>query len=271
MIRLLIVLLVVSGAAQGRDFLIETGDTSGLVRAVSLANANPGPDRIFLPVDATFVFKRPHRPDAATSLPPITGDLDIIGNQSVLRRYAEERFAHLEVAAGASVRVVDLVFTDGASGAVINRGDLLLWNVVLEDNAGATGGSALTNEGSARLADCEIRFNSFAGGGLHGGAIVNQGTLVIADTHIHDNSAHGGATGAELGAALSNFGHARLTRVTIDNNAATMTDGAGAIANFSPGELVLEDSVLTDNEPAQLATVRAAGEVRLAGTRIGSR
>ncbi|MEM9302853.1 MAG: hypothetical protein AAGE01_12110 [Pseudomonadota bacterium] len=251
-----------------RDFLIESGDVAGLIAAIEAANTTPESDRVFLPAQSEYRFRTP-APGAATALPLIEGRLQIIGNGAVLRRYSAEAFAHLAVGPDGDLAMVDVVLADGGNGAIHNAGRLLAWGVTIEDSSARGGASALLNTGTARLLDCDVRFNSLAAADPTGGAIVNRGTLEIDDSRLVGNTAFGGTAPTEFGAALSNFGQATVSHSVISANGADAAFGrSGAIANFGEATLRLRDSVIEGNEPAALATVRLPGAIELSGTRI---
>ena len=269
MFRLMAVALLAFGSAQSRDYLIAAGDVAGLVNAIELANAEPGPDRIFLAPHASYVFKAPAPGHPHLALPRISDDLDLVGNRAILRRYAERPFSHLEVAPGARLRLVDITLADGGDGSLRNYGDLLLWGAILEDNSGGSTHAALANYGSARVLASHIRFNSFSSTGRFGGAVLNFGTLEMTDSALYGNTAFGGPGRAELGAALANFGPCELRCVAISANRTGYGEaGSGAVANFFPGRLRMIDSVIEANTPVAIADVAAHGIRESNGTRF---
>ena len=269
MVALTLFGLAAASSVAARDYLIEDGDVAGLIAAVHTAGESPEPDRIFLPSGGTFTFDRPWVEGGNTALPPVRGDVDVIGNGAVLRRYSADNFAHLAVAADGRLRIVDVTLSDGGEGAIENAGDLFAWGVTVEDSSGQFEASALLNLGSARLLDCDIRFNTFAGAGDSGGAVVNHGVLEIATSRLYGNTAFGGGVHPEFGAAVTNFGRATLNDVVVADNGTVAAPGrSGAIANFEPGRLLIRESVIEGNEPSGLAAVRSAGVMELSATRV---
>lgn len=253
--------------AQAIEYPIEAGDTAGLIEAIEHANAHPGPDRIHLPTQAQFHIRDAHT--AQLALPVISDDLEIIGNGASLILYTAAEVAHMEIAPGTRVRLVDLSLRGGTRGALVNRGELLYWGGEVEDNTSQVFASAIHNLGDMELRGVSVAYNSYSGIGDFGGAVVNQGVMEMHGGALCDNQAHGMRSVLALGAGLINLGEASLVGVEVrGNRAQAEVLPAGAIANLAPGELKLRSVTLIDNEPTALTRVDEPGHTLMADTAI---
>jgi CSLREA domain-containing protein len=157
----------------------------------------------------------------------------------------------LDVAAGASVALSDLVISGGHAspglpgdpsgtknggggengGGIDNAGSLTLSRVVVADNHAGRGGDGI--------------FGGRGGDGGNGGGISNSGTLALTDSTIELNSAgaggngggeeHGGGGGAGGdGGGIANAGTLTLERTTVSQNI-TGAGGSGGMGDTSGG------------------------------------
>ncbi len=261
--------LMWSDSAAARDFVVEGRDTSELIRAIRLANAHPGVDRIVLQPNASYVFKRPYAPDEPTSLPPITDDLAIIGNRSEFRRYSGDAFGHVSVAAGVELLISELHFADSGLTAMRNEGHARLYDCVFEDNATTAQAAAIANAGTLTMVRGAIQFNTVTGIQDTGGVVENKGALRLENVTFESNRAYATDAWAQVGVALVNLGQAQIVSSKFtENEAVDALLYSGVVHNPKGSELTVENSVFTNNFPMALAASQQPGKVNLRGVEM---
>jgi predicted outer membrane repeat protein len=259
------------------DGICETASGNGvctLRAAVMEANAHAGADTILLP-EATYTLTIPGADEDESA----TGDLDI--TEGVTIQGAVETQSDIN-AAGLGDRVLDIhstadpvriswiVVTGGSAtmgGGIYNKGHLDLSEVVVYENEADNGGgiyssqaltlaevivvlnSAVEQGGGAYIAgdmkatNCYIMNNE--AGGYGGGAFLDNGTVQsILNSHFSYND-------AESGGGIFNEAELTLKDSQLYLNAATF--GGGAIANYFPGNLILENVSIYENNANQYA------------------
>lgn len=204
----------------------EDDGSCSLVEAINNANnddqqfggpgectAGSGADIIELPAHSTFTIETPAdvtvSPPEANGLPPITSEIEIHGNGSIIERSLMpdiEQFRLVKAEAGANLTLQDLTLRHG--------------------HAGMRGGGVWSNGASLTLEGVTLRFNQaeFAGGGLY---FEDPGELTISNSNIVNNSA--GGKFAPLGGGLviiaANKSVHRILNSTISGNLAKIPNG----------------------------------------------
>lgn len=159
----------------------------------------------------------------------------------------------LSMGVPATTVVRKVSFTQGASGAVANQGELELVDCRFSSNSSFFGGIVVTS-GPTTVVGCEWSNNSgtafsnagatatltrcsiLNGSSFFGGSVTNQGTLTIDESILAGNS-------AQTGAAVFNQGTLTVRRSTFENNNASLA--GGAISN--QGSATIYESLFAGN------------------------
>lgn len=222
---LAVVLALMGGSAAADTFTADLADGEATLRAaIEAANGRPGLDTVMLQGSGAAVALALTGP-----LPAIADDLILTGpGRDSLTLSGGEGFAALETEAGVYVELTGATLS-GPGGGARNKGTLVIKSCALTDGVGA---AAVVNEGDLVMEDCMIEGN--AGGGL-----LNTGTATLAQCRIEGNSAlsgDGGGLNNERGGTLT------LTGCEIVNNQASRGGGF-----YNAGTLTLEDCVVANN------------------------
>jgi hypothetical protein len=251
-----------------------------LIVALGAANLTPEADIITLAAGKTFILAAVNNTtDGATGLPVIASgeDLTIVGNGDTIERSTAAgtpAFRHFDVAAGASLTLLDLTLQGGLAfgsgtsalgGAIYSQGALEINGGRVQDNiaqgnagGGYAAGGGIYSSGSLTLAgNAIIDHNQVHGGNgrpggnaVGGGVFVGGGTVTLTNVVLSNNSAHGGNGYAGTPGGAGGNGGA----------------GWGGALFVTGGSVTLTDDVLTNN-----AAVGGSGGQGGAGSIIGPR
>ncbi|WP_433550707.1 hypothetical protein ACQP08_22770 [Micromonospora zamorensis] len=209
-------------------------DATALFAAINEANQRLG-GTLKLARDCTYELRSgTATTTGSNALPPITSDITILGEHSVLERAFDlpnsppTLFRIFQVSAGGSLRLSDTTLRNGLVTAAPGGGALLV-------QAG----------GRAELKDVKLTQNNAAGAGVNGGAITNEGTTVLKDTSLTLNNA--GASGG----AVFNTGTLTAEKSYFEANKAQSPApaGGGAIASAA-GSVTIRKSQIIGNQTA---------------------
>ncbi|MFC8845243.1 MULTISPECIES: hypothetical protein [unclassified Micromonospora] len=201
----------------------------------------------------------------SNALPPITTDITILGEHSVLERAWDlaslppTLFRIFQVDAGGSLRLSDVTLRNGLVIAAPGGGAMLvnpggraeLKGVKLtQNNASTTGvnGGAITNLGTTVLTDTKFTLNNAQNSG---GAVFNTGTLTVHDSHFEANKSRtpvpptpqpGSAIGG--GAIASTAGAVTIRKSNFVGN---QTAGNGGGLLLAGGSAAVSDSTFRLN------------------------
>ncbi|WP_433686686.1 hypothetical protein ACQP0I_21825 [Micromonospora carbonacea] len=229
-------------------------DVTALFAAINRANQNLG-GTLKLARGCTYELRTgTATATGSNALPPITTDITILGEHSVLERAWDlastppTLFRIFQVNAGGNLRLSDvtlrngLVVTAPGGGAMLVQagGRAELKGVKLTQNNAATGGvngGAITNLGTTVLKDTKFTLNN---AGNSGGAVFNSGTLTVHDSHFEANKASGTITqppapGASIGggAIASTAGAVTIRKSTFVGNQTAGNGGGLLVAGGS--------------------------------------
>lgn len=253
--------------------------------AITAANQAQGPQHIRL-APGHYLLSLPSTPDdngfPGDEDDNLDGDLDVLGQLTIqgsgqqrTRIIGQANSRLFEVLSGAQLSMLRLSLEDGRSagngGALINYGELLLRQVLLEGNQVSTPhaigsppplaeafdwgqGGALANYGSAQIHASTFRHNKaqglYYGNNLgRGGAIFNTGALLVRDNHFDRNGADDQADRGH-GGAIYNLGLADIARSLFTFNQHAEMGSGGALFNTATGVLKLSNSTLSNNSNA---------------------
>ena len=271
--------------------------------AIMQANALPGPDRIELQANVTYVLTRSGKDDTG-----LNGDLDVLDSVTIVGAGATSTIidgngvatgdrimevvrcignAALVMGAcpGDAIVVADIsgiAFTHGkpsylslGGGAVRASGRVTLTNCAFSDNAadvsgsGTYGGAIVVGSEKTTVIGSTINNNHTSNSG--GGIMVSDGSLSVINSTIVANSAN------DIGGGIAVFsGSAGLYNVTVAGNIANADavhiGNGGGVATLS-ATIVLTNSILTGNthrnEGSLLITLDdASGSITSAGHNI---
>ncbi len=255
-------------AADGRCSLLEA-----LVNAEEDRDIHPdcpagtGADKLVLTPGFGYVLTSAW-PGTTNGTPMITGELDIVGNEAVIRRDLSAPVFRLFEIAGGTVVIDDLTLRGGVSanlmfggGAIqVSNGDLTVRNAVLEDNDAlqdfAFGGAIRMDNSIVLIEDSVLRDNvAISTNPEHGGAAIAQfdGELTIRRSALLDNWADvpcnpsspdsvastGGALRVE--ASASTGAQAYILDSTLANNIARTGGGVHLVAIADTGVGGIQD------------------------------
>lgn len=199
LIALCFTLTLFSQPQPASAFFAQITDYNELVTAINQANANGGGVIAFEP---SFM---PYNIELDTTLPTITGDITILGNENILLGGAmfvtDPAFRAFHIAQGASLTLNNLLITDfliegGDGGVILNEGDLFLSNVLFAGNGidltSPLRGGIIYNTGYVYAKNSLIGYSLLGtlllhqdkGHQLFGTAIYNTGTMELENTSI---------------------------------------------------------------------------------------
>jgi hypothetical protein len=224
---ILLFLFPVIGVPVGEAavFNVAAGDTSGLIAAVTQANATGGADTINLGA-GVYSFTEGDENDLIPALPMITSPITINGSSSgttTLERNAgaSSYFNILSIGAGGNLTLNRLKISGGVvsgmGGGILNGGTLLVRNCTVSGNsAGETGGGIGNFEGILTIVDSAITGNSSpVGGGIAGVG----GAVTITNTTFYGNTS---TASVALGGGIASVSSAMtIVNTTVSGNSAT--------------------------------------------------
>jgi hypothetical protein len=242
----LAVLSLTACSAGGGESALANRDSAGLRAAILAANADPGPNRIVLARRGLYTLAPAG--DATSLLPPIEGELAIVGNGAELRGDSAQRIGLLEIAPGARVRLSDLTLAQGYAGALRNLGELELERVRIEDNTSDRSGAIVQNHGRLAMRDSSVEFNDVPARD-EAGTVVNYGVLRLEHSRIGNNLVLRQRAGIATAGSVLNFGRVEWTesstggnRIEGEANGLAFADvlnlGSGSVSGDAPGEAV---------------------------------
>jgi hypothetical protein len=189
-------------------------DAVALVNAITAAN-NAG-SKQFLTLASSCTYNLTRAAVTGTrgpnGLPIITGNIELTGYRTIIKRSSSDPFRLIEVAGTLSVgHGVTFVGGDAGpntGGAILNaRGTVSITTATIRNNAADSGAAISNDRGQFTLSDTSIRANSTvaAGSGGGGGAIYNDGTMTVSTSSLLENVANtsGGAIYNELTGTLT--------------------------------------------------------------------
>jgi hypothetical protein len=242
--------------------------------AAAITAANAVPTTIRLAANCTYDITTP-AVAGDTALPPITGNVTIIGGPSTaLQRNPSIGVARvLRVDAGGRLDLEDVFVLGGAGpgaggGGILNNGTLVLRSATLSGNTGPNGG-AISNGATADalISRTVINANSTPGAG---GGIINLGSLTLSESRLSGNTSGGDGGGVATvtggtthliqstvdhnvatgtGGGVYNAGTTSLSRTLVERNQAVNAGGGGGIRNVAPGTVTLSVSIVRNNTP----------------------
>lgn len=244
-----LLLLAPLSLCHAADFSIGNRDVPALIRALQTAAQTPGPHRISLHPGGIYTLV--HTDSTGLGLPPLRGKITLAGNGAEIRRYSNERMTLIEVAAGAEARIESLTLAEGSSGAIRNRGSLLLDKVSITDSGNDGARAIVLNYGDLQLTDCLIGYNQIRQAGRDAGIVYNLGTLVLRGARFIGNSVTRRNEHSVAAAAVLNQGKLRAERVEFAENAIDDSFGGlafaavlnldnGTVQGLSPGDVISE-------------------------------
>ncbi|MDN3358094.1 hypothetical protein [Actinomadura sp. DC4] len=241
--------------------------------AAAITAANVTPTTIRLSADCTYDITTP-AVIGSTALPPITGNVTMIGGPSTaLRRDPNIAVARiLQVNAGGrldleGVFVLNGIADGAGGGGILNNGSLVLRQDTLSGNTGPNGG-AVSNGATANalISRTVISSNSTTGSG---GGVINLGSLTVSGSRLTGNTSgiDGGGIATVSGAThliqstidrnvatgtgggIYNVATTTLSRTLVELNRAVNVGGGGGIRNVAPGVVTLSVSSVRNNTP----------------------
>ncbi|MDG4753045.1 hypothetical protein O7630_19060 [Micromonospora sp. WMMD718] len=210
-----------------------------LIDALELANRDHG-GTIKLAENCTYELGVKDR-KFGSALPEIKQDVTIKGNNSTIKRDAEDTFRIFRVVDGGDLTLKDLTVKggnanefkypgggrpaptalvpdgkdddkrfegDGGALLVERGGSAHLSNVKLVDNNAEGDGGAIANYGRTWLKESKVVGNHAQG---DGGGVYNEGILKVEETHVDDNTAGGNGGGIANGGGEHHDGPVDLT------------------------------------------------------------
>jgi hypothetical protein len=208
-------LLGSAGQALAADYYIRDRDPDGLVGAIRHANTRAGADTIHLAQGGLYTFKRPA--DAGLALPPVTGQLRILGNGAELRRDSDEGMAILVVAAKAELDIDALTLAEGSSGSVRNHGTLRLTRSAVVDGTTRAESAIVQNYGRFEASDSVFGYNVVTGAGRDASIVLNYGEMQLERCRLAGNALS--RRYPSLAAApVLNYGELRLDALALEDN-----------------------------------------------------
>ena len=241
--------------AIGFPYTVTTADE--LVRGIACANSTPATDTI--EITGTISLTRvDNEASGNNGLPNVVRPLNIIGvgGDAVIQRAptATDNFRLLHIGKNQTLTMQDVtlrngnvvetnanISTDDDGGAILNRGNTNLINVLIHGNhAQGVGGGFYNLQGTSTMDNVTIA-NNFANFG--GGIRVYTGTVTMENSLIHGNRASNG--GAQIGnSATLNLQSTGLESLTTAN-----FTGLGGNKGLSPNWNIFEAPEPAVNAP----------------------
>jgi CSLREA domain-containing protein len=218
-----------------------TGTPCSLRDALTLAASNGSADIAFAStVTGTINLST----GTNTSLPSITGNLDLVGpgaNNLTVSGGNSFAVGSIFTALSSNAAISGITIANGSSGGsgggISNLGTLTVTNSVASGNS-APLGSGIFNGGTLTVNNSTFPHNSNAG--TFGGGILNTGTLMVTDSTFSGNT-------VAQGGGIYNTGALTVNNSTFSGNTA-VTQGGG-ILNYGifGGTLTLSNSIVAGN------------------------
>lgn len=260
--RLALLLIVAStslaACTRGINVEIANNDSAALAEAIRAANASPGQSTIRLARRGLYILGQ--ETADGLLLPPVAGKLTIEGNYAEIRGYSRAPAAILEVSAGASLRIENLVLAEGTNGTVRNYGRLGLENVGIVDGSTQTVPAIVLNHGRLEAVGGEIAYNHLLSNRRDAGTVLNYGEARFTDTRIHGNRAIGRYPTLAVSGGVLNFGEIRADGLSFADNEIPSEPASGlsfgGILNVGNGS-VRGETPVGDVRSAELADIIA--------------
>jgi CSLREA domain-containing protein len=272
-----------AAAASAANFTVtKTADTAdgacdadcSLREAIGAANANPGPDTIFLPAMYFRITRpTPRDPEQDDNVTvdedandvgdfDVSDDLLIKGKPgAVVDGNVRERV--FEVLAGVTAEFRDFDIRRGyereRGAGVANAGTLRLVRMKLRLNLAASAfnkgqGGAVANTGTLSIADSAVLDNVAAGGEAsagEGGGIWNSGRLSIRTTRFVGNTTRDDNDIGGGGAIMNRGGTVTVRRGYFTGNSTQLHGHGGAVANRDGGRMAIENATISGNRAGE--------------------
>lgn len=228
-----------SGCGRGLELEIANTDSAALADAIRAANAAPGHTRIRLARNGFYILSQ--EAEAGLLLPAVRGRLTIEGNHAELRGYSRDPAAILEVKAGASLRIQDLVVAEGTNGTLRNYGQVRLANVEVVDGSVSTLPAIVLNHGDLEAIGSEIAYNHLLSNRRDAGTVLNFGRARFVDTRIHGNRAIARYPTVAVSGGVLNYGVVETDGLSFADNEIPSEESPrlsfGGILNLGNGEV----------------------------------
>lgn len=208
-------LLLVALPSSAKEFIIANGDTSGFLKAITLANQSPEADTITLAKHGLYAISKPA---GASLLPSLENTLLINGNGAEIRRYTKASVTILTTGKNSHVVLRNLILAEGSEGALVNRGDLLLDRVKIVDSDSGNGQAIIMNFGRLSLSNSELAYNQMPVQAHDAGVIINHGELSLSFSKIHSNTIRQDKNPLVFALGALNFGNIKINDFRIDAN-----------------------------------------------------
>lgn len=171
------------------------------------------------------------------------------GTTGVLIRVTNGNNAAIEISAGKTAKLMNLVFQDGKDNAIKNGGALTITNCTVENSTGLFGGGIFNKTGATLTVESSLIQNNNSPT-LAGGGIFNFGTLAVNNSTFKNN------TTTDVGGGIYSNSGMTVTNSTFTGNHASgftgPTFGGGAI--FSAfGVLNISNSTISGNTATKSA------------------
>ena len=197
------------------DYFVANRDPTGLVGAIRHANHNPGPDTIHLAEGGLYTFAQAS--ESGLALPPVVGQLKLMGRGAEIRRNSDQGMALLEVAAQAELEIDALTLAEGSSGSVRNHGTLRLTRSAIVDGTTRSENAIVQNYGRFEARDSTIGYNLVTGAGRDAGIVLNYGSMHLERCRLAGNALS--RRYPSLAAApVLNYGDLTLETLALEDN-----------------------------------------------------
>lgn len=268
-------------------------DAQELINYMNWANGDPRPITLILADECLYELTAEDNligrlgdttgESGANGLPPVQGDLTILGNDALIRRsYAAGTpdFRIFFVSSSGSLTINQLQMengaspygggaiyidngtllledseaynheTEGAGGAILNEmGDVTIRGSSFTDNAAVIGGALSNNDGVLSIEDFSVVMRNSAS--MDGGGVFSRGSLTIENSRILNNTAS--RTGGGLFTLLPTSS-VDVSGSFLEDNSATQS--GGAIAAFQ-ADLTIVDTYFARNQALRGAAINA--------------
>ncbi len=216
------------GLSESSNAATVSCSASGLISAISTANATPGGGSVTLTTGCLYTLTNANNAtDGGTGLPVITGKVTVQGNGATIARSTATgvpAFRLLDVASSGNLTLNALTLSNGLA------------------NNGVQGGGAIFSHGALSVTASTFTGNSSpATTGTSGGAIDSSGTLKVATSTFSGNS-------AQEGGGIFNQSSALISTSTFSNNTALIY-GGGALLNAAGTETLTGDTFVGNTGP----------------------
>jgi hypothetical protein len=229
--------------AYAAVFNVSSGDVTGLIAAITAANANGEENTINLTPGTytlTAIDNGTFLNGSSNGLPVITSAMTVAGAEratTIIERDANAPFFRiLRVSAAGILTLQRLTLRGGEIGG---------------------SGGGISNTGTLTLIDCAVTGNRSGSSG--GGGILNRGTLTLIDSTLIRNV-------AMAGGGIENDGAATISRTTFEGNGGNVP-GGGGLHNVVGARVTITDFTFVHNH-ADLAggVFNARGTVTITNT-----